>query len=536
MAVAVAVTAGTAFAALPVSPAAADSGQSIPQVLVDNLNHRVYVDVGNHLSYVEVFDLDGNRVGTIDNLYRSTGMALSPDGGTLYIAQSAGGYIAAVSTTTLETTAAYDLGGGAIPEHLAFAGGRLWFGYRAFEGNGIGSLDVGASTPTVNRQPQAPWDDTAPNVLADPADPNKLIVGSDGGPGALAVFDVSSGTAVQTALTIGILSFTDAAVTADGEDVAVASQGAHAVQLYRLPGLTLEDESYFTDDVPLSVAVAPDGSVAAGSWSYSSTPTVGLSVFGADDSTPRRTYPTPIDEGGLAWSADGSRLYAVSGGGSESGDTDPVLHVLDNPLAATTTIALNPPSAAEAGTPYTVGGELASAAGFAAGQTVHVTRTDAADPDGVALPDAAVNAAGTFSFTDTVTAAGDVSYQLGYDGDRYHQPAQGSTSLTVTRSARTDTTLWLRFEDRAKVGKKLKMQGRLTSALTIPTGATVTITRTDGTGPGPALVGTRKVAADGTFQITDVPFVAGPAVYTVSYAGDAAYNGTTVSSTVQVAP
>jgi len=53
-----------------------------------------------------------------------------------------------------------------------------------------------------------------------------------------------------------------------------------------------------------------------------------VSVFNAGESTPVRTYTPTVNEGGLAWYGD-TRLFAVSGGGSGSGDTPAVLNVFD---------------------------------------------------------------------------------------------------------------------------------------------------------------------------------------------------------------
>ncbi|NUS13500.1 MAG: hypothetical protein HOY69_19210 [Streptomyces sp.] len=535
---ATAVLAGAAFAVLPAAPAAADPAYPSPRLLLDEQNRHVYVSTDGQLPSVEVFDLDGARVGTIDDQPTATGMALSPDGGTLYIAHSGAGTISAVSTTTLQQTALYRTG--VDTESLAFAGGRLWFGYSGGadpEPFGIGSVDVGSQTPAVSLAPQWQWTGWAPNVLADPADPDTLVVTSNLGDGGLGVFDVSSATPVETGQYADLGGFSDATVTPDGRSVTVA--GKDAVYSYRLGNLTQVDQTVPTAGATTAVAVAADGTVAVGYWNYWAVLATGTSVIVPGESAPRHSFAPAVGPGGLAWSSDGSRLYAVSGGFSGLGDTDPVLDVYDNPAQAETAMALTPPAQAEAGTPFTVQGTLASAGAFTAGQSVHVTRADAADPDGTALPDAAVAADGTFSFTDTVTAAGDVSYEVAYAGDRDHAPARQSVSLTVApppQPAKADTTLWLEFKNRAKVGSKLKMDGRLTSADSIPAGATVTVTRQDATGPGAALVGTRKVAADGTFQIADVPLVAGPAVYTVTFAGDTTYNGSTVSATAQVLP
>lgn len=532
------VLAGAALTVLPGTPAAADTATPSPRILLDETNQHVYLSTEGQKTYVEVFDLDGNRVGTIDNQPSATGMALSPDGRTLYIAHAEQATITAVSTTTLQQTALYHTD--VAPERLAFAGGRLWFSYREIyspQDAGIGSVDVRAQTATVTREGLGQWTDGAPNVLADPADSNTLVVTGDGGNGGLGVFDVTTSTPVLEQQNTGIYTLLhDAAVTADGRDVVVPL--GREVQYYRLSDLQPDGPPLTVPgtDSAAAVAVADDGTVAVGSFSYWSEFPAGVSVMVPGESGPRRTYAPQVNGSGLAWSTDGTRLYAASGGTTSQGATDPVLNVFHDPERGDTAMSLTGPSDATAGTPITVQGSLTSVAPFTAGQSVHVARTDAVDPEGVALPDAIVAADGTFSFTDAVTAGGAVSYQVTYDGDPAHQPAQASTSLTVTADTKADTTLYLAFEDRAKVGRKLKMNGRLSAAQSVPVGATVTVTRQDGTGPVPALVGTRIVAADGTFQIADVPMVAGPAVYTVTFAGDDTYNGSTVSQTVQVLP
>ncbi|SEO45905.1 YncE family protein [Actinacidiphila rubida] len=528
------VLAGAALTVLPATQAVADTATPSPRILLDETNQHVYLSTEGQKPYVEVFDLDGNPVGTIDNQPSATGMALSPDSRTLYIAHAEQGTISAVSTTTLQQTALYQTD--VAPERLAFAGGRLWFSYREIYSpadSGIGSVDVRAQTPTVSREWEGLWTAGAPNVLADPADPNKLVVTGDGGNGGLGVFDVTTSTPVlkEENENFSTLLY-DAAVTADGKDVVIPL--GTSVQYYRLSDLQPDGPPLTVSDPASAVAVADDGTVAVGSFSYWSVPSAGVSVLVPGESGPRRTYAPPVNGSGLAWSTDGTRLYAASGGTTTQGEIDPVLNVFYGPERGDTAMDLTAPSGATSGTPFTVQGSLTSVAPFAAGQSVHVTRTDAADLGGLALPDAIVAPDGTFSFTDAVTAGGAVSYQVSYDGDAGHQPAQASTSLTVTADTKADTTLYLAFEDRAKVGRKLKMDGRLSAVQSIPAGAIVTVTRQDGSGPVPALIGRRTVAADGTFQIADVPVVAGPAVYTVTFSGDDAYNGSSVSQTVQV--
>ncbi|WP_157856350.1 lactonase family protein [Actinacidiphila yeochonensis] len=337
---AAAVAAGAAFAVLPATPAAADAAYPAPRIVLDERNQHVYLSTEGQLPYVEVFDLDGNRVGEIDGQADAGWMTLSPDGGTLYIAHAELGTISAVSTTTLQQTAVYRTGVGT--GHLAFVDGRLWFSYSGGaqpEPNGIGSVDVGAQTPTVSLDPQWQWPDAAPIVLADPAEPDQLVVTTSFGDGGLGVFDVSTATPVETKQYADWNGFNDAAITPDGKDVVVASLAG--ISFFRLSDLQPEDKELSASDA-YAVAVAPDGTLAVGSWAYWSVPEAGVSVIAPGESAPRRTFSPPVDEGGLAWSSDGSRLYAASGGASGLGDTLPVLNVYDNPERGDTTMTLTP--------------------------------------------------------------------------------------------------------------------------------------------------------------------------------------------------
>jgi len=71
---------------------------------------------------------------------------------------------------------------------------------------------------------------------------------------------------------------------------------------------------------------------------------------------------------------------------------------------------------------------------------VTITRTDLESPSGKSLGTRTVAANGSFSFTDTTSAGGRVTYRASYAGDEKHSAVTATKSVTVSR---TPTTLSL---------------------------------------------------------------------------------------------
>lgn len=514
-------------------------GQSYGDLLVDSAHHHLFVSGGPSSEVLTVTDGFGTRVKSIAGQPGADGMALSADGSTVYVAQSDADAISAVSTRTLQQTALYPTGSGTRPQDVVVAGGRLWFSYKgdvlggqALTG-GIGSVDLGGggeSAPVTLEEPTA-WG--APRIAADPADPGRVVTASADGTNhtSLAVYDVSSGAAVRTAYGPQVIDngVRDLAVTPDGRDMAVAGATPKAVQLFALADLA-PDGSYPTgDDFAMAVAVAPDGTVAAGS---DGAPATGLRIFSAGAGTgtgsgtqpPRAAYPAPVVSGGLAWAPDESMLYAVSGGVS------PTLRIYFNPEQAPTTMAVTAAPGGVAAVPYPMSGTLTGVDPFPAGTEVHAVRTDAADPEGVALPDAPVGADGSFSVTDAAPPAGDVSYRITFDGDKLHAAAASTATATFAVAAVTAT---LQAPAAAERGTPLGLSGALSSQVPFAAGQSVQVSRTDADGvtglPDVA------VAADGSFTVADTPPDAGAVTYTVSYAGDASHAPAGAAASFEVA-
>ena len=103
------------------------------------------------LDRVVVADATGAVTGAITGLSGAMGLALSADGGRLYVALSDTAEVAEVDTGTLRITRRVSLGSHACPSHLTLAGDRLWVGYGCYGqwGGGVDTFDVSAASPTV---------------------------------------------------------------------------------------------------------------------------------------------------------------------------------------------------------------------------------------------------------------------------------------------------------------------------------------------------------------------------------------------------
>ncbi|MFE9449034.1 YncE family protein [Streptomyces sp. NPDC006739] len=120
-------------------------------------------------------------------------------------------------------------------------------------------------------------------------------------------------------------------------------------------------------------------------------------------------------------------------------------------------------------------------------------------------------------------------FAVSYDSNKvyslriYDSPLKTASTLTASAPAT------------AVRAKPLTVTGKLTSG-TLPSGTTVSVTRTDAESPSGTALGTAPVAADGSYSFADTPQAGGKVTYTVSYAGDQDHAGATATSTVTVAP
>ncbi|MGI5456397.1 Ig-like domain repeat protein [Streptomyces sp. CA-249302] len=87
---------------------------------------------------------------------------------------------------------------------------------------------------------------------------------------------------------------------------------------------------------------------------------------------------------------------------------------------------------------------------------------------------------------------------------------------------------------KADRAKKLTVTGKLTSKTPLPTGTSLTVTRTDLDSPNGKALPAVKTKADGSYTFTDTPPAGGKVTYKVSFAGDASHAAAAGSDAVTV--
>ncbi|WP_327354350.1 Ig-like domain repeat protein [Streptomyces sp. NBC_01304] len=82
--------------------------------------------------------------------------------------------------------------------------------------------------------------------------------------------------------------------------------------------------------------------------------------------------------------------------------------------------------------------------------------------------------------------------------------------------------------------RPLTVKGTLTTALPLPAGTPLTVTRTDLESPDGKSLGTKELGANGAFSFSDTPPAGGKVTYEVAYAGDATHSAASASASVTV--
>ncbi|MFE0649985.1 Ig-like domain repeat protein [Streptomyces sp. NPDC059534] len=423
--------------------AAADSSKalamsSVGDMVVDGVHRKIFIS-DPYLGKVVATDYAGTVLSTVTGLPGVTGLALSADGGSLYAAVPGADAVVALDAQAVTETARYATGEGTDPAYVALAGGRIWFGYGTNEDGDIGSIDASGEQPVVTLGQDAEIDYSgAPRLVSSPTDPNAIAaVSSYYHWFRIGAYDVSTGTAVRTARSPesesssgGMVS--DLAYTQDGSRLITATAG-NRHRVWQTSDLT-QVGAYASEYHGAAVAVAPDGTVAAGSDAWYGPD---VFVYRPGETKAVRQYDFPntgttgagdsLADSALAWEPGGSRLFAVTmaSGGSAR------LHVLDEPTRSVPVVTVKAPATAPVAKALTVSGTIAATLPLPAGTPLTVTRYDVEAKQGKALGTRALGANGAFSFPDTPTAAGNVTYKVAYAGDATHAAATGTAVVKV---------------------------------------------------------------------------------------------------------
>ncbi|MEV7501768.1 hypothetical protein [Streptomyces sp. NPDC093018] len=503
-------------------------------LVVDAPHGHLFFSGGPGTDGILATDLDGGNPTMLGGEPGATGLALSDDGSVLYAALPDQDTIAAIDTKNLTESARYDTGAGTRPDSLAVAGGTLWFGYGTAGAGGIGSVD-GAGTVTL-RQDQGSW--AAAPMLATTPTPSGVLAAAaqTGATSAFVTYRAEDGALTrQAAKALPVPDLSDLAVTADGLHLAVPSyQGARADR-YRTSDLAA-DGQFATGVYGKAVAVAPDGTLAAGDRGLVTFPETG------DGNYTEYSYDRNlgIAAHGVAWAPDESRVYGVA---VDASGGAPTLHISHDPEIAPVTLSASLPTPLAPGEAYSFLVSPGSSLGLGAGQsmipgTVRITRYDDAHPDGVLVPDPTAvpvripaNFFGAYRVDGTAPPTGRLGFRVDYSGSGHYGPAGRLFDLPVAKYA---PTMALTAPSSAGRAAPLTVTGHLTWPHAHVTTGTVHVVKTDPAHPSGYSAGTVPVAADGGFAFHDTPQAGGTDTYAFTYDGGTSYLPVTASAKVQV--
>lgn len=540
--------ASDAVAKLPIS--------SYSALAVDNVHQRVFVadsNVGYYLNSgtIAVYNFAGERLTTITtNQAHVSGLAVSADGSKLYAGLR--DRIEAIDTTTYQRTVVAYANTDTCGREVAQSGGQVYF-----TTPWTSSVSQCATAETYldavidGTHTRTGWNDFG-DLLLEAGAGDRMLMGQPLNAKAadpfLTVYDTSGPSPVRDAARRfadvdgkGALDLKDLALSADGSKVAVAdaTAGTRLLNTTDLSDAATGYQALPDGAAASSVAFSGDGKyIARGAAATGSTPDLLVQPADPADSTAPLEF---VFEGsldgdkvvprGMEWSADGSRLFAVT---TNATGGQYWLHIIQPPAiqydARFTGGLTHSPAQAVAGEPLAVRGKLEQD-GPAPAEPLKVkaTRTDANGTH--ELGTFTVKADGTFTVLDEPDLVGDATYSVSFLGDLTHRPAEDVT--TTVSVGKAPTSIALTAPEEGSLSTGVEITGTFTAqGKALPDRAVLKVTRTDRLGTG--TLSSVTVAADGTFTINDLPRTRGDADYTVSWPGDDLHSASSASATVYV--
>ena len=429
---------------------------SFHEMVADVATGRLFFSAGSQAKGVShsiiVTNLAGKVVATIGGQAGVEGIALSPDGSTLYAALSGHDAVSAINTTSLEQTDLYPLGSDDSPYDVAVQSGRVWVSYKSSAGNFVGVInpyDAPASAFTPLALPSSFT--TAPRLFADPDDSGALLA-SEPGPSlaTVASYDVATSpvTMYQGPTPLAKCEFpADLAIAPGGGRFIISCGTGQQVYNTRTFAQTGRYPSGTGQD---AVAIAPNGTIALGTHS---APNVTVYRLGAKSPVNRFSqtgYQVQLAQSGLAWAANSATLFAVyeypvlkNGGVSSHAFRVFAYH---DPVRTASTITLSGTAKAIFGHSVSFAGRLTVSVGTPPARSrITITRT-LAGSHVVERWIKTITAGGYFSLTDTPRSPGTYTYTARYAGNADLAPTTAvrrvlitriPTPLTVSVSART---------------------------------------------------------------------------------------------------
>ncbi len=345
-----AICVATAALGIVVGPASAQLPSSatvlpgrMDKMVVDSATGHVFVSLYD-TSKIAVLDFDGNLLDTITGEAGARGLALV--GSHLYVAASNAGSIDDIDTTTLTRTRTVASGLVGTSD-IVYAAGALWVVTTATTSASL--VRVAPSDGAQTSYSTVLGSAYFTGLVADPADNNTIFVYDPGISGVtIKKIDVSANPPqLKSTSSTGvndIANVNDIAVSPDGTRMVPAGGSPYQFDEVSTSSLALTGVVYPAAPYPSAVTMtAGNGGLFAGGLDGIYGPDVVIFRLGdpsatvADHdfgSTAQTTKP-----GGLAFSPDGSRLFAVSGSYGPNPDTFNVLTIPDETDGTTPTTA-----------------------------------------------------------------------------------------------------------------------------------------------------------------------------------------------------
>ena len=313
----------------PASSSYASTGTVLPissyyQMAMDAAHGHIFISEGSSSQNgILVTDLTGQAVTTITGQTGVMGLALSPDGSTLYAALRGGDAVTAINTTSLTQTASYSLPAGDLPKDVAVQSGKIWVSFDTGTPSsaGIGYFDLSVTSPTLQTPATAQGWSFAPQLAADPEDTGVLVAMGSGASWSVATYNTA--TSPVTTLAAGFpagCNGTDLAVAPGGAEFALACHGfAETHDAYSTVSLALVRSLGSSNFQELSEAIAYDaaGDVATGfdndlpnpdAYIFPAGETAAVNAYLLYELSPRGGILLPR---GLSWLPDSTELFAV---------------------------------------------------------------------------------------------------------------------------------------------------------------------------------------------------------------------------------
>lgn len=517
------VTASTSAAALTPTMTSTALPTGFGAITVDATTGRVFVSSPSS-NAISVRNADGSAIATISTPGPNSMLSRS---GKLYVASATAGRVDVFDTTTLQFVSTLTQGL-VSPGPLTWAAGRLWTTSGSCGSWQVHVVSIDPATGATTVYPLMSLSYCPDLVGSDTA---AVLVGYERNlsPTTFYRIDVSTGTPTIAASYFSNSSNTKQVRFLPSGDRFVAASGApYQLVEFRLSDLQPTGVVYPTGAYPNAVAVnAASGRLVGGTFSSYADD---VHEFAIGDPTGEWSYDlgsgsNVLYDRGLAWSADGSSVYAVSGDTYGSGSAQ--LDVFDFPKVATTTTLQASRTDATWGDPVDLTATVAAADGTAVDGTV----TFSANGVTVATADLANGAAVALGVT---LPAGTDDVVASYDGDlSYARSASAPVAITVhpatTAMSLTGSPLQASGSVRTEYGQPATFDAAITvveTGLPAPSGQVVF---RDGDQP----LATVDVSG-GHATLTEDGLTTGNHTITAEFLGSASASGSSASIRAQI--